>query len=90
MNPTEPLLSDADFRAITANVKCWMCELVGPSKDKPCETHDRDLLAARNIKMLGLQPQNLIGQKSGEVIATEDVETPALVGSTKRQVKSMT
>lgn len=52
------------------------------------EVHDRDLLAARNIKMFGLEKTNLIGQVSGAVSAAEDVETPAMAGSVKRQVNT--
>lgn len=66
-------------RELTLKDRIWKCPSCG-------EVHDRDLLAARNIKMFGLQPQNLIGQESGEVIAVEDVETRRVRRSTKRQV----
>lgn len=66
-------------RELKLSDRTWTCSSCN-------REHDRDLLAARNIKMFGLQQQNLIGQNSGEVIAVEDVETPALAESMKRQV----
>lgn len=66
-------------RELTLKDRTWKCPSCG-------EVHDRDLLAARNIKMLGLEKTNLIGQVSGAVSAVEDVEAPALAGSVKRQV----
>lgn len=68
-------------RELTLKDREWRCPSCG-------EQHDRDLLAARNIKMFGLQRQNLIGQVSGAVSAAEDVETPAMAGSVKRQVST--
>lgn len=62
---------------LTLKDRTWTCPSCG-------ETHDRDLLAARNIKRFGLSKQNLIG--SGAVCPVEDVEVPALVGLVKRQV----
>lgn len=65
-------------RELTLKDRTWNCPSCG-------EVHDRDLLAARNIKMFGLEKTNLIGQVSGAVSAVEDVETPAVAGSVKRQ-----
>lgn len=61
--------------------RTWTCRACGTK-------HDRDLLAANNIKMFGLQQQNLIGQNSGEVIAVEGVEAFASAKPMKRQVSS--
>lgn len=66
-------------RELKLSDRTWTCPSCGSK-------HDRDLLAANNIKMFGLQQQNLIGQKSGEAIATKDVETLASAKSMKRQV----
>lgn len=50
-----------------------------------CGRHnDRDLLAAVNIKRLGLQKQNLIGEISPVVNGVGDVELSAFVGAKKR------
>lgn len=68
-------------RDLTLKDRTWNCPSCG-------EVHDRDLLAARNIKMFGLEKTNLIGQVSGAVSAAEDVETPAVAGSVKRQVNT--
>ena len=68
-------------RSLTLKDRTWKCPSCG-------EVHDRDLLAARNIKRFGLDKTNLIGQVSGAVSAEEDVETPAVVGSKKRQVNA--
>lgn len=68
-------------RSLTLKDRTWKCPSCG-------EVHDRDLLAARNIKRFGLDKTNLIGQVSGAVSAGEDVETPAVVGSKKRQVNA--
>lgn len=67
-------------RELTLKDREWRCPSCG-------EQHDRDLLAARNIKMFGLQRQNLIGQDAGEAIAEEDVEALPLGGSVKRQCR---
>ena len=68
-------------RELTLKDRTWNCPSCG-------EVHDRDLLAARNIKMFGLEKTNLIGQVSGAVSAAEDVEAPALAGPVKRQVST--
>lgn len=60
-------------KVLTLADRTWTCPSCG-------ETHDRDLLAAQNIKRFGLK------QHSGEAIAGEDVEMLALAGSAKRQV----
>lgn len=65
-------------KGLTLKDREWKCPSCG-------EVHDRDLLAARNIKRFGLDRQNLIGQISGEVIAAEDAEAPTF-GPEKRQV----
>jgi len=64
---------------LTLKDRTWKCPSCG-------EVHDRDLLAARNIKRFGLDRQNLYG--TGAVSAVEDVETPAVAGSKKRQVNT--
>lgn len=62
---------------LTLKDRTWTCGSCG-------ETHDRDILAANNIKQFGLQAQNLIGI-SGKVIPGEDVELPPVGGAVKRQ-----
>lgn len=54
----------------------WKCGSCGT-------THDRDLLAANNIKRFGLQRQNL--RHSGEGISVEPVELPTMVGALKQE-----
>lgn len=59
--------------------RTWTC--------KSCDTtHDRDLLAANNIKRFGLQKQNLVGY-SLAVCEGGHVEPLTLVGAVKREVK---
>lgn len=67
-------------KGLTLKDRTWKCPSCG-------EVHDRDLLAAKNIKRFGLSKQNLIGQNSGAMIPAEDVEVPALAGPVKRQRK---
>jgi putative transposase len=67
-------------KELTLKDRTWKCPSCG-------EVHDRDLLAARNIKRFGLNKQNLIGQDSGAVSPVEDAEEPALAGPMKRQCK---
>jgi putative transposase len=55
----------------------WTCASCGVA-------HDRDILAANNIKRFGLQAQNLIGI-TGKAIPEEDVELLAVAGAVKRQ-----
>ena len=57
--------------------RTWTCPICGA-------VNDRDLLASHNIKRFGLQKQNLIGY-SPAVGGAEDVESPAMVGTVKRQ-----
>ena len=52
----------------------WTCSHCG-------QTHDRDILAANNIKRFGLQKLNISPAVSG----VEDVEWSMLVGAEKRQ-----
>ena len=66
-------------KELTLKDREWRCPSCG-------EVHDRDLLAARNIKMFGLDKQNLVGQDAGEAIAEEDVEAPTF-GPVKRQYR---
>lgn len=60
----------------------WTCSSCGL-------THDRDFLAAQNIKRFGLVKQNLVGI-SGDAFPVEDVEILPLGRSMKRQVKKAT
>jgi len=69
-------------RELTLKDRTWKCPSCG-------EVHDRDLLAARNIKMFGLDKQNLIGQVSGEAIPAEDVEVRSIERPVKRQYKKV-
>lgn len=59
-------------KALKLSDRTWRCPSCG-------EVHDRDLLAARNIKRFGLE------QHSGEAIAGEDAEAPR--GPRKRQAR---
>ena len=68
-------------KELTLKDREWTCKQCGV-------THDRDLLAAQNIKKFGLQKQNLIGL-TGKGIAIEDVEMLPLGKSVKRQVKTL-
>ena len=56
--------------------RVWTCPVCGA-------THDRDLLAACNIKRFGLDHQNLIGTPA--VSGAEDVESSGLPGAENRQ-----
>lgn len=53
----------------------WICDNCGI-------THDRDILAANNIKNIALLNNQKI---SGQVLSNVDVELPTLVGAMKRQ-----
>ena len=64
---------------LTLNDREWDCPQCG-------RHNDRDLLAAMNIKRFGLQKQNLIGEISPVVGGVGDVESPIVVGTTKRQL----
>jgi len=63
--------------ALTLSDRSWTCPKCGT-------THDRDLLAAQNIKRFGLQHQNLIGIPPA-VIGAGRVESPTVVGAKKRE-----
>jgi len=56
---------------LTLSDRVWTCEVCGL-------THDRDLLAANNIKLFGLKNTPVVD-------GDEDVEMPTVVGSMKRQ-----
>jgi len=73
---------------LTLKDREWTCEKCGTK-------HDRDVLAANNIKRFGLQKQNLIGHNSGlnsnlkntgRATASVDAEVLLMSESTKRQV----
>lgn len=65
--------------ALTLKDRHWTCTSCG-------NTHDRDLLAAQNIKRFGLVPQNLIGH-SPAVSGGGHVELLPLGGAKKREIK---
>ena len=56
--------------------RVWTCPVCGAA-------HDRDLLAASNIKRFGLDRQNLIGTPA--VSGAGDVESSGLPGAENRQ-----
>lgn len=62
---------------LTLKDRKWVCPECGAH-------HDRDLLAAKNIKLFGLQAQNLVGL-SPAVSGAGRVESPALAGAQKRE-----
>lgn len=68
-------------KELTLKDREWTCSGCGA-------THDRDLLAANNIKRFGLKNQNLIGQTPA-VSGEEGVELLALAGTEKRQYLSV-
>jgi putative transposase len=82
--PSSKLCSCGEINhKLTLNDREWICEKCGTK-------HDRDVLAANNIKKFGIQNQNLIGieKNSGRATAGEGVEILLIDGSKKRQVAS--
>lgn len=65
--------------ALTLGDRQWTCEACG-------ETHDRDILAANNIKRFALTRESL--RHSGQGLPGEPVDAPSLEGRMKQEASS--